>query len=275
MNITSSLTEIQNQASNPNFSVWVSASAGSGKTTILKNRYLRLLLEGVESQKILCITYTNAGSDEMKGRILSEIESWQNLNNEDLAKALSKIIGSTANKSQIENAKSAFFKIISEKEAFNIKTIHSFCQSILKKFPFEAEISVNFTVIDSAKQNELIKLAFERAKQKFLSDENFIQSIKTLKNQLDVGSIDDFLENFSKEITSISKALKNNNFLENIRQKLEVQESPIVLPTKEIVKLLGEKHHPVINNFFNEKGEKSFNEYYKIFITTQGEIKKT
>ena len=58
----------QRIASNPKTSVWVSASAGTGKTKILVDRLLRLLLDGVNVDNILCITYSKAAAQEMPGR---------------------------------------------------------------------------------------------------------------------------------------------------------------------------------------------------------------
>ena len=77
---------------------WITANAGSGKTTCLVNRFLFLLKSGVKPNEIVCITYTEAGAKEMKDRILN-IALKENLN-------------------------------ISEK-TINISTIHSFCQSFL------------------------------------------------------------------------------------------------------------------------------------------------
>ncbi|MFN5351857.1 MAG: UvrD-helicase domain-containing protein, partial [Alphaproteobacteria bacterium] len=145
MSLISNLSEIQNQASNPNFCVWVSASAGSGKTSLLKNRYLRLILSGVPIEKILCITYTNAGTNEMKERILADIKKWQNLSDEELKENLNSLLFKRPTATEINNARKAFDTIINNKDVFNIRTIHSFCQTILKKFPFEAGVSVNFT----------------------------------------------------------------------------------------------------------------------------------
>ena len=69
---------LQVQASDPKFSAWVSASAGTGKTKILTDRVLRLLLQNAEFNKILCLTFTNAAAGEMKERIASALSDWAN-----------------------------------------------------------------------------------------------------------------------------------------------------------------------------------------------------
>ena len=49
---------LQRRASDPCVSAWVSANAGAGKTTVLRNRVLRLLLSGADPGRILCLTFT-------------------------------------------------------------------------------------------------------------------------------------------------------------------------------------------------------------------------
>ncbi len=65
---------MRSNAINPNFSVWVNASAGTGKTKILIDRVLRLLLEN--KRNILCLTFTNAAANEMGNRIHSILSKW-------------------------------------------------------------------------------------------------------------------------------------------------------------------------------------------------------
>ena len=62
---------IRIEATSPTLDAWVSANAGSGKTTILRNRVIRLLLEGVAPDRILCLTFTKAAAAEMQGRIFA------------------------------------------------------------------------------------------------------------------------------------------------------------------------------------------------------------
>ena len=52
----------QHRASDPRASAWVSANAGSGKTYVLTQRVVRLLLDGVPPSKILCLTFTKAAA---------------------------------------------------------------------------------------------------------------------------------------------------------------------------------------------------------------------
>ena len=63
----------QRNASDPGVSAWVSANAGSGKTTVLRNRVLRLLLAGADPGSILCLTFTKAAAAEMSNRVFGEL----------------------------------------------------------------------------------------------------------------------------------------------------------------------------------------------------------
>ncbi len=69
-------SRLQSQASNPYESAWVDASAGSGKTKVLVDRVLRLLLSGVAPQRILCITFTKAAAANMALRLSGILGRW-------------------------------------------------------------------------------------------------------------------------------------------------------------------------------------------------------
>ncbi len=74
----------QAAASDPKGSAWVSANAGSGKTHVLVNRVVRLLLNGTAPERILCLTYTKAAAAEMSDRLFDELAGWIALNDRQL-----------------------------------------------------------------------------------------------------------------------------------------------------------------------------------------------
>src|SRR5271163_109920 len=78
----------QARASDPAASAWVSANAGSGKTHVLAQRVLRLLLDGAPPAKILCLTFTKAAAANMADRIFSQLADWTSLSDEALAKRI-------------------------------------------------------------------------------------------------------------------------------------------------------------------------------------------
>ena len=144
-------------ASDPARSVWVSANAGTGKTRVLTNRVLRLLLAGTHPSRIVCITYTKAGAAEMQNRIQKELSSWAVMPQAELEKKLLDLTGVArlADK-QVQRARALFAQVLEAPEGIVIQTIHGFCQSLLKRFPLEAGVQPHFTVIDERTASELL-----------------------------------------------------------------------------------------------------------------------
>lgn len=141
--------------------IWVSASAGTGKTTALTGRVLQLLLHGVRPSSILCLTYTNAAAGEMKERIMHRLGTWVTLDEAALREELQRITGQSS-AAMLQRARGLFFTLAEHAENLNIQTIHSFCQSVLRKFPIEAGISPYFSVMDDEKSKTLIDNAFHK-----------------------------------------------------------------------------------------------------------------
>ena len=113
----------QKDAANPNYSVWVEASAGTGKTKVLSDRVLRLLINNVNPSKILCLTYTNAAAVEMKSRISKKLGEWAVISEEKLKEELYKLMGGDFSDSHIENARILFAKVLDEPGGIKIQTI--------------------------------------------------------------------------------------------------------------------------------------------------------
>ena len=81
-------TRQQQRAADPNGSAWVAANAGSGKTTVLANRVLALLLTGAKPERILCLTYTKAATAEMRIRIERTLAGWSIAGDAELAEEI-------------------------------------------------------------------------------------------------------------------------------------------------------------------------------------------
>ena len=86
-------TTRQRQAADPAVSAWVSASAGSGKTKVLTDRVLSLLLAGVRPEQILCITFTKAAATEMAGRVNARLGRWATADEATLVEGLELLLG--------------------------------------------------------------------------------------------------------------------------------------------------------------------------------------
>ena len=80
-------TEAQRLAVARERSVWVDASAGTGKTRVLVGRVLNLLLGGTLPERILCLTFTRAAAAEMANRIFTVLREWVTLDDEALEQA--------------------------------------------------------------------------------------------------------------------------------------------------------------------------------------------
>lgn len=171
------MTALQNTASDPAHSVWVAASAGTGKTTVLTGRVLRLLLDGVRPSKILCITFTKAAAAEMANRIHARLKDWVMLPDTALAETLEKLTGKHSAKAQLHKARSLFAEVLDSPEGgVRIQTIHAFCQSLLARFPLEAGIAPHFQIIEERTARELLY----EAQQRLLSGDPVLRADGTM-----------------------------------------------------------------------------------------------
>ena len=150
----------QLEAVQPNDNIWLSASAGTGKTQVLTARVIRLLLqEGIEPENLLCITFTKAGAAEMAERINQLLASWVQLDDHSLFRDL-EAIGATSGPAARQRASELFAKVLDAPGGgLQIMTIHSFCQSLLGSFPEEAGLVPGFKPIEGPEQQELQRQA--------------------------------------------------------------------------------------------------------------------
>lgn len=142
-------SEKQVQAAEPGQSTWLSANAGSGKTRVLTDRVARLLLGGTEPQKVLCLTYTKAAAAEMQNRLLKRLGAWAMLPDDRLRAELHQLGDDGAiTPDRLAEARRLFAKAIETPGGLKIQTIHSFCASLLRRFPLEAGVPHDFTEMD-------------------------------------------------------------------------------------------------------------------------------
>ncbi len=165
-------TRLQRIASDPAHSVWVSASAGSGKTKVLTDRVLRLLLGGTPPSRILCITYTKAAAAEMYNRIHHKLGAWVSMEPATLHDTLKELTGAPPTDTMITRAQRLFAELLEAMPGLRIQTFHSFCQSLLARFPLEAGIAPHFTLIDEADGKALMEEAWQRLLSSGLSGED-------------------------------------------------------------------------------------------------------
>ncbi|MEO5375985.1 MAG: double-strand break repair helicase AddA [Alphaproteobacteria bacterium] len=138
----------QRRAADPRASVWVAASAGSGKTKVLVDRVLTLLLGATPPQRILCLTFTKAAAAEMATRIAERLGRWATVGDTALHADLTRLLGEPPGEDQIPRARRLFAQVLDVAGGMKIETIHAFCQSLLKRFPLEAGVAPHFEVMD-------------------------------------------------------------------------------------------------------------------------------
>ncbi len=142
-------TIAQVRAADPADSTWLSANAGSGKTRVLTDRVARLLLRGVEPQRILCLTYTKAAATEMQNRLFKRLGAWAMMPDAALRTALADLGESAVlDAARLGQARQLFARAIDTPGGLRIQTIHSFCAMLLRRFPLEAGVSPQFTEMD-------------------------------------------------------------------------------------------------------------------------------
>ncbi|SEN12255.1 DNA helicase/exodeoxyribonuclease V, subunit A [Loktanella fryxellensis] len=142
-------TQNQVTAADPTVSTWLSANAGSGKTRVLTDRVARLLLENVSPQNILCLTYTKAAAAEMQNRLFKRLGGWAMLDDASLRRDLATLgVEGTIPPDTLAAARRLFARAIETPGGLKIQTIHSFCASVLRRFPLEAQISPGFREIE-------------------------------------------------------------------------------------------------------------------------------
>jgi ATP-dependent helicase/nuclease subunit A len=149
----------QARASDPASSAFVSANAGSGKTHVLVQRVIRLLLDGVPPEKILCITFTKAAAANMAERVFSTLGHWVTLDDDALDAAIVEAGIARPDAKLRMRARELFACALETPGGLKVQTIHALCTRLLQQFPFEANVPARFTVLDERDQNEMMERA--------------------------------------------------------------------------------------------------------------------
>jgi ATP-dependent helicase/nuclease subunit A len=160
-----SLAEAERQqalGSDPRVSAFVSASAGSGKTKLLTDRLLRLMLEGTPPERILCLTFTKAAAAEMALRLQQRLGGWASASDAALDKDL-RALGFTPTEELRRAARALFAHVLDLPGGMRIETIHAFCESLLRRFPLEAQVSPHFQILEETDARPALRRAYEEA----------------------------------------------------------------------------------------------------------------
>ncbi len=223
---------LQRAASNPDESIWVGASAGTGKTKVLTDRVLRLLLPRDDGRpatlpsRILCLTFTKAAANEMALRITEKLAEWavMDIDHEDQKKSLRKVLGGLLGKpptdEQLNAAQRLFADVIDCAGGLQIMTIHSFCQSVLGRFPIEADLAPGFKIMEEAGAAKLMKRAQSDVLEDALKDENAGSAISVALHNLAQDLHEEAFEHLIKDVCAeklqISKTIQSYGSVEGV-----------------------------------------------------------
>ena len=147
-------------ASNPAVSAFVAASAGSGKTKLLTDRLLRLMLSGAAPERIQCLTFTKAAAAEMALRLQRTLGRWVTMPSDRLSQELIRLQVEPS-ETACQAARALFAKVLDLPGGMRIGTIHAFSQSLLRRFPLEAAISPHFQLVDDRDADDALTDARE------------------------------------------------------------------------------------------------------------------
>jgi ATP-dependent helicase/nuclease subunit A len=151
----------QRRAAAAGVSAWVSASAGTGKTKVLTDRLLGLMLEGSDPGRVLCLTFTRAAAAEMANRLNERLAEWATSPRDAFVEELEELTGQHPDEAMMAQARQLFARVLDTPGGVKIATIHAFCQTLLRRFPLEAEVSPEFGVLDERGAAEALLEAAE------------------------------------------------------------------------------------------------------------------
>ncbi len=196
------LSTEQDSAANPRDNVWVQANAGTGKTSVLVQRLLRILFRSSECDNsgILCLTYTNAGAGEMRNRILKALRQWATSSDAELTELLDGVaINRPVTGEDIAHARAIFFNYIDNPDILKIKTIHGFCEEILHRFPLEAGLAPTWTLVSDSAQRVLLQDTFNRLINSPNSDGRILSAFSHIVGRVSEYYMSDLLSVLSQQ----------------------------------------------------------------------------
>ncbi len=196
-------------ATSPEYSAWVAASAGTGKTRLLTNRIINLLLSNIDPGSILCLTFTKAAKGEMVLRINSVLKSFETQTTQEIKEYFIDNLGKELKNTEINKIRNFYKSYISQGKRVQIYTIHAFCQNLLQKFPLEAGVKPYFNVIDEVKRSKYIsKILFSSTTLPFINQ--ILQnncSMSTIKEAIE--ELSEFYHHLNLEESALSKMHKS------------------------------------------------------------------
>ncbi|MDR1597591.1 MAG: UvrD-helicase domain-containing protein [Holosporales bacterium] len=268
-----------NATAGPCISSWVSASAGTGKTKLLIDRVLRLLVDGAPFSSILCFTYTNAGACEMQQRLRARL-----LDLQERPQALFELLQRPPTEAEQARAPTLYLEFLKNVSALQIKTIHSFCKDFLSRNSPLANIIGDVQVLDSAESSKLL----QRIQETYLFDfieysahnacdklDELAKDYNTLSQNMTFEQINDTLLALLTRRYDLAQFLKEYNsdaFLTLLQQKLNHTKKPFLFNETAVQSLARELSKSCENNSTIQSI--LYRDYEKAFLTTNQKLRK-
>lgn len=205
-------------ASNPAVSAFVAASAGSGKTKLLTDRLLRLMLTGAAPERIQCLTFTKAAAAEMSLRLQRTLGRWVTMPADKLAEDLLRLRVEPTDIT-CQAARALFAKVLDLPGGMRIGTIHAFSQSLLRRFPLEAAISPHFQLVDDRDADD----AMTEAREDMLTDAGtpaMQHALKTLAGLTSAEAFGGHVKTLQKDRARLQEALELGDELERAQRRV-------------------------------------------------------
>ena len=219
-------TGAQARAADPDRSVWATANAGTGKTRVLSDRVLRLLLDGAHPESILCITFTKAAAVEMTERVEKALADWATeTDDERLSTRITALTGSVPAPERLGEARRLFARVLDLPHGLSIQTIHAFCAGLLRRFPVEAGIPPHFETLDDRSAAEMRHDARARLLGPLrLDDERLAAAISTLTAVMAEASLSELLGEILGKRDAIEAAMAGglDELIERVHEMLDV-----------------------------------------------------
>jgi ATP-dependent helicase/nuclease subunit A len=184
------LTRQQQKALALHHHLSVTANAGTGKTTVLVNRFLNILLEtDATVQQLVAITFTEKAASELRVKIAAQVRE-----------RLSTATG--IHRRRLEYVRDQL-------AGANIGTIHSFCAQLLRDFPIEANIDAGFTILEGVDQQFLINESLQDTFDQVLNDHTpFSNEVLGVVRMIGAGAVERYLKMFLQKREQIERLIK-------------------------------------------------------------------
>ncbi|HVY13809.1 MAG TPA: double-strand break repair helicase AddA [Rhodopila sp.] len=208
----------QAEASDPAVSSFVEASAGSGKTKLLTDRLLRLMLAGTRPDRIQCLTFTKAAAAEMAVRLQKTLGRWVAMPQPALEAAL-RDLHVEPTEEACRTARALFATVLDLPGGMRIGTIHAFSQSLLRRFPLEAAISPHFQLVDERDSRE----ALTEAREDMLAAADtpaMVQALRTLAGLTSADRFGELVQSIQADRTRLAAALRLGDDLERAQRRV-------------------------------------------------------